>query len=282
MLNRIRSVLLGGGLLAMALAGSGCRQADLTRQHLLRPWRVVPVEIEGPALREQTPTAITVRNERGSVWIEVDEHLSEPVVEAKISWGRDEWMMPWPGNSGGGKVLVTRDTTNGPGDILRIEGVLSEGAPESAFLDLRVRTPRCDGVNVINDGGPIILLGVGGAITAQNGVEGSRGGRIELRTSKPIQDPIALVTIEGRISAVLDPSGRGRVELDAEGGNAEFESSYGSVTEVRPSPNRFRGVWNGGSNPIIARSARGHVHVQVQPNAEMYTVADGWIASVKR
>lgn len=282
MLNRIRSMLLGGGLLAMVLAGSGCRQADLTKQHMFRPSSAALVEFEGPALREQTPTAITVRNERGSVWIEVDERLTEPVIEAKVSWVRNEWKMPRTGSTGRGRVLVSRDTTQGPGDILRIEGVLGEGAPESAFLDLRVRTPRCDGVNVLNDGGPIILLGVGGAITAQNGVEGTRGGRIELRTSRAIQDPIALVTIKGRISAVLDPAGRGLIELDAEGGEAEFESSFGSVTEVRPAPSRFRGVWNGGDNPIIARTAQGRVHVQVQPNAEMYTVADGWIASVKR
>lgn len=115
MLNRIRSVLLGGGLLAMILAGSGCRQADLTRQHMFRPSRAAPVEFEGPA-REQTPTAITVRNERGSVWIEVDERLSEPVVEAKLSWERnDKTRKAWPGTSGGAQVRVTRDTTQGPG-----------------------------------------------------------------------------------------------------------------------------------------------------------------------
>lgn len=283
--NQIRNPhSIGACLFTLLLVLGGCTHPDITKKSALRPSRTIPVNWDGPDLREGRPLAIDITNQRGSVWIEVDEKLDEPVIEGVLSWKHGDRTMDWPGGRSGtgAQIDAVRQISDGHGDVLMIEGVLEEGAPRTAFLDLRVRTPRCDGVTVINDDGPIVLVGVGGAITAQNGVVGGRGGRIELRTSRAIADPVALITTNGRISVVLGPEAQGLIELDAEGGTARFESEFGSVTQVRPSPGRFRGVWNDGDNPIIARSATGPVHVQVQHNAEMYSVADDWLALIGR
>jgi len=273
---RLRPLSLAACLGLGALAG--CHQPDIAREHLFRPDRWAPVSWDGGELRAGTPLAFDVRNDRGSVWIEVDEKLEAPVVVARVSWDGKERTKTWPGDTAGAAVYAARDTTQAAGDVVRISSTLNEGAPESAFVDVRVRTPRCDGVTVLNDGGPIVLVGVGGAITARNG---EQGGRIEVRTSRPLTDPVALVTARGKVSAVIGPGGSGLIELDSESGSAEFESEFGSVTEVRPSLGRFRGVWNSGANPVIARSGDGDVHVQVQRNAEMYSVSDDWLALFK-
>ena len=277
MQNRIARTLLVFCTLTLGLVNWGCTQPDITRKHLFRPGGQIPVEMSGPDLREGAPLALDVHNERGSVWIEVDERLEQPTVEAILSWGRHDRPDGWPDAEDAPAVTATR-SAGGPGDVLSISGTVGESAPRSAFLDLRIRTPRCDGVRVFNNAGPIVMVGVGGAITAYNGAETGEGGRIELRTSESIRDPLALVTTSGRVSAVIGPGGRGTIDLETERGSAEFGTAYGMMTDVRPAKQAYHGVWNGGTNPIIGRSADGRVRFVVKPNAEMYSVPDDWLA----
>lgn len=277
MLNSKTRLLIGIGSIAVTLALGGCTHPDITRRHLFRPDARIPVELAGPELRADAPLAFDIRNERGSVWIEIDEKLDAPVVEGIVSWKYKDRTDAWP-SDGASVVIDGTRSTQGPGDVVSINTAMGVDAPESVFLDLRVRTPRCDGVNVVNDGGPIVLVGVGGAITAHNGAATGAGGRIELRTSEAIIDPVALVTTRGRVSAVIGPGGRGLIELESESGSAEFGTAYGTLSDVRPSMSRYRGVWNDGANPIVAKSADGDVHIIVKPNAEMYSIADDWMA----
>jgi len=198
-----------------------------------------------------------------------------------VSWDAKDWHDEWPHHDSGGVINAEYTTAGEAGGVVTINSNLIASSPDSAFLDLRVRTPRCDGIRVENDGGPIVMIGVGGAITAHNGGTIGRGGRIELRTNQPVRDPVALVTTRGRVSAVLDPEGRGTIEIDTERGEAEFGTIYGTVTNVRPGIGRYHGVWNGGANPTAARSGDGDCHIQIKPNAEKYSVADDWLALFK-
>ncbi len=277
MANKTAPTRITLATLVLALLTTGCTYPDISRKYVFRPDQQIPVDITGPELRDATPLALNIHNQRGSVWIEVDERLDQPTVEAILSWGRHDHPDDWADSDDAPAVVATR-ATQGPGDVLSIDASVGESAPSSAFLDLRVRTPRCDGVNVVNNAGPIVMIGVGGAITAYNGAETGEGGRIELRTSRDIIDPVALVTTRGRVSAVIGPGGRGTIELETERGSAEFGTAYGTLTDVRPSKQRYRGVWNGGANPIIGKSADGRVRFVVKPNAEMYSIPDDWLA----
>ncbi len=277
MQNRYARPLFALGMLSLAMLNWGCTYPDISRKHIFRPGEQIPVEQSGPDLREGAPLALDVHNQRGSVWIEVDERLEQPTVEAILSWGRHDRPDGWP-DAGDAPVVTAARSVDGPGDVLSIDASVGDSAPRSAFLDLRVRTPRCDGVRVVNNAGPIVMIGVGGAITAYNGAETGEGGRIELRTSEAIRDPLALVTTSGRVSAVIGPGGRGTIDLETERGSAEFGTAYGMVTDVRPAKQSYHGVWNGGVNPIIGKSADGRVRFVVKPNAEMYSIPDDWVA----
>lgn len=269
--------LLTLAAIVLASLTAGCTYPDISRKHLFRPDETISPEITGPDLRDDAPLALDIHNERGSVWVEVDEKLDQPVVEGILSWGRGERPDGWQNGDNAAGITAAR-AADGPGDVLSIDASVGASAPRSAFLDLRVRTPRCDGINIVNNGGPIVMIGVGGAITAYNGADTGMGGRIELRTSKAITDPVALVTTRGRVSAVIGPGGRGTIDLESERGSAEFGTSYGTMSEVRPAMNRYHGIWNGGANPIIGKSADGQVRIVVKPNAEMYSIPDDWVA----
>lgn len=281
----MRTRLLAVCLVAAPVFGlaPGCAQPDISRHHLFRPADRFDVEWDSSEFDATRPAAFDIRNDRGSVWIEVDDKLDVPRIDVRLSWDRADWHGDWPHHDSG--AVISAEVSNPPvgqgGGVVTIDGTLVEGAPESAFIDIRVRTPRCDGIRVINDGGPIVMVGVGGAITAENGGVTGKGGRIELRTSQPITAPLALVTAKGPVSAVIGPGGEGTIRLDTQDGDASFETMYGGVHSVRPGAGTYTAVWNESTNPIIARSGDGDCHIQVKPNAEMFSVADDWVALFK-
>lgn len=259
---------------SLALMIGGCHQPDIGAEHAFRPTERLEIPWDPSVLVVGQPVAFDITNQRGSVWIEVDDKLAAPEISARASWDRKEARV----GGLGAEVMASAVGGGDAGGVVTISGALAGDAPDSAFVDIRVRTPRCDGVRIFNDGGPIVMVGVGGMITAHNGGTVGSGGRIELRTSQALIDPVALVTSRGRVTAVIGPGGRGAIEMDAEGGVAEFETEYGTLSSVRPSAGRYRAVWNDGDNPIIARSADGLCHIMVKPNAEMFSVADDWLA----
>jgi hypothetical protein len=275
---RTRRILAAALISPVLVLAAGCAQPDISSRHVFRPDDHFKLDWDSSAFDRTSPFAFDVENGRGSVWIEVDEKLERPKIDARLSWDAKDWHGEWPHHDSGAVIEASVIPPGDGGGVVTITSALIEGAPASAFLDIRVRTPRCDGVRVINDGGPIVLVGVGGAITAENGGRTGEGGRIELRTSRPIDAPVALVTSRGPVSAVIAPGGAGTIRLDSDDGLAEFETNSGSLLNVRPGIGSFRAVWNGGSNPIIARTGEGDCHIQVKPNAEMFSVADDWLA----
>jgi hypothetical protein len=263
---------------ALMLGQAACTHNDIARTNFHRQYRVIPVEVVGTAPAPGAPIAVDITNHTGSVIVEVNDRLDAPEIRADLIRSKHESMRGMPKTDAPGTVTAAYEGSPGPGSTLRIAGKLGSDYPTGTSLALRVRVPRCDGLSVINNGGPIVIIGTGGSVTAQNGVTTGLGGRIEFRTSQPVRDPIALITTRGAITAVIAPEGRALVELDTEDGDAFFGSAYGTLTGVRPGIRSYRGVWNEGANPFVARSADGDVKVFVKPNAEQYSTADDWMA----
>lgn len=232
--------------------------------------------------------ALDIQNPRGSVRVEVDPTLERPVVRSTVRWAGAGTPLTGEHGAGADGAAVGWGESNPPARVwaipeagpvgrvaLRVGAELAGGAPERTEVDITVRTPRCDGVRVSNAYGPVVLIGVGGAITVENGSGGRPGGRIELRTGRDIIDPVALVTTSGRVSAVLTPASRGEVDLYTEEGSASFIGDVGGISRVRPGPRRWRAVWNDGANPLVVRSERGDVRVLVVESPETYSITDG-------
>ena len=280
--NKYLSTVATGLLL---LAQAACTHSDIATTAFFREYRSIPVEITGDAPAVGAPVAVDIHNHAGSVIVEVDDRLTAPEVKANLIRPKDLGSHTIPREDAADTVTATYETATGPGvpgnaATLRIKCRLVGDYPTDSAIALRVRIPRCDGLSIVNNAGPIVIIGTDGAVTAQSGVTTGFGGRIEFRTSHPLRDPVALITTQGRISAVIDPEGAGRFELATEDGQASFGSAYGIQTDVSPGMRSYRGVWNGGQNPFVARSARGDVSVLVKPDAEMYSTADDWMALI--
>ena len=265
---------------ALLLTQAACTHSDIGRTNFFRQHRPIPVEIAGQAPMVGAQLAVDINNHNGSVIVEVDDRIDAPEISADLIRPKHETMMPLPEIDAPGIITASYEASQGPGSTLRINAGLTGDYPTGSAIALRIRLPKCDGLNIINNGGPIIILGTGGTVTAQNGITTGLGGRIEYRTSKPLRDPVALITAGGRITAVVDPAGRALIELDTERGQTSFGSDYGSLTKVRPANRSYRGVWNDGANPFIARSADGDITVFVKYDAEQYSTADDWMALI--
>ncbi len=227
--------------------------------------------------------AVDVFNESGSVIVEVDDRIDAPVIEAGLLHpkGRDGDVLPDADEPG--IVTASYEPARDMGvpanaSTLRVRTTLGEAYPAGTKIALRVRVPRCDGLNIVNNGGAVVVVGTQGAVTVQNGATTGVGGRIEYRTSHPHRDPVALISTDGRITAVIAPEGAAQIELDTEDGQAFFGSAYGLLTDVRPGLRSYRGTWNGGQVPFVARTGRGEIQIFVKPDAEEYSTADDWMA----
>ena len=218
--------------------------------------------------------AVDVHNEAGSVIIQVDDRLEQPVVRHRVRWtglGDDgSW------NKYRAPAIVSAQPEPGPlgHATLRVRSQVLDHAPAETEIDLIIRLPRCDGVRVRNTSGPVILVGVGGAITVDNGFGGGEGGRIELRSNRPILDPVALTTTDGRISIIAAEGSRAEVDMHTFEGKAVFSAPRGVITNLRPAIGQWRGTWNDGTNPLLVRTGRGEIRLLVTDDPENYSVAD--------
>ena len=83
--------------------------------------------------------------------------------------------------------------------------------------------------------------------------------------------PAMLRTTEGQIIYQVGPGSTGRFELLTDNGPApQFSSRIGKVEDVRPEPQRYTCIYNGGDNPILLHSGDGLVRAAVMVDAGEY------------
>lgn len=267
------------GVLAVLLASiaallpAGCRVPDATIAPLLADRsRITPI-YSGRVWDDGLATALDIENESGDIIVRVIPNLTGPRVEATVRW-RDGESVDLRGLPPGRVDVAIAEDAPGFG-VLVVRSRLNEGLPEGATTLLVVEVPACFGVAVRNSGGAVVLNGVSGAITVENGVLNRPGGRIEVRAGDPLVDPVALVTTEGRVTLLMPPGGRAALDLASEDADAIFNADSGSVEGARITHNTYTGTWNGGTNTVMLRTGSGRVRVQVEENPTGYSVMDG-------
>ncbi|MDF1808452.1 MAG: hypothetical protein P1U42_02020 [Phycisphaerales bacterium] len=138
-------------------------------------------------------------------------------------------------------------------------------------VDLTVYIPQCDGLEIRNAGGKVIIVGVSGAIQVESGTNIQEGGDIEIRTTSSQQETIFATTNNGNVTLVAGPDSEGTIELIAPRGKTSFRSHYGVVNHSMPSKGHWTGVWNNGTNEIRLNTEDGDATLRVVENPVMYT-----------
>lgn len=204
--------------------------------------------------------ALDVTNVRGSVEVRVNPRATHATVESTAAVATRDYKSP-------GKDAEIVDALGVNAEFASVEDravlkvVSTSQRPEAddQRVDLKITLPRCDGVNIDNRGGLVMVVGASGAHTITN-----RLGPVEVRTNTPIIDPVTLTTTDGNIYYQVPPGSSGSFDLATLSGECAFQNK---VTDVQKDSYYTRQalstVLNAGSNPVVARTNAGDIRVWV-------------------
>jgi len=214
-------------------------------------------------------SAVDIRNANGSVTLTVDRSATEPKVYA-----RPDGEPTALGAEAPGKDWVSARLEPQPeGPVLIVVAEHPDGADSGHRVDLTVTVPGCRSTTIRNAGGAVRVTGVGGSIDIQAGDAQSPGGDVLVRTAQPLRDAVTLETSSGRVQLSIGPDSVGNFTLETDSGEATFNGRRVRLSGVRAHDGWWRGVLNGGSNPVVLRSGEGPVHVSVVSNPESVSFA---------
>jgi hypothetical protein len=216
------------------------------------------------------PIGLDIENFNGSVWLRVDPTLSEPVVSTSVYTTNS--LTSKEGESAAGATTTTsRSEDQGGRAVLHVKSETTWGDPRQVWVDIDISTPRCDGLRIFNRGGKVDISGVSGAVLVDNGDFGDEPGPIELRTGKPMTEPVALVTTSGSVFYQIPAGSTGRFDLQSGDREPELDCAIQRMADVHADSKSITAMVGAGENPVQIRSGNGRVRVFVMEHAGEYT-----------
>ncbi len=265
-------------LLALLTIGTvvvpGCKRMGGIRARMAANELAHQVPIEGDPITVGRLNAIVIDNPYGKVKVYAKPSHEEAHIYFRVDQERrlrfraarqgfdfdptGEYFTATHTNTGELSTL-----TVGPTD-LTIEGYRPP-------VDLTIYIPQCDGVEVRNAGGKVIIVGVTGVINVESGNSVREGGHIEIRTDRDQIESIHATTNNGHVTLVTGPDSAGTIELIAPRGKTSFNSRYGIVDHSMPSKGHWTGIWNDGTNEIRLQAEDGDATVMVVEDPVMFS-----------
>lgn len=246
-MNKVRTIVLtGAALLALGVGLGSCSGTP--------PVGYVPVTGEGASLSD-FPLAIDVQNHRGSVLIRVDPDVHQPTVIA-VAEGvsgmatHAEWAAASLALDEGRPVLR----------VLSMPG--AEGGADTP-VEIRITVPSCGGVRVVNNDGPVMLKGVGGAIEVQNSLSARGGDAIVLETTRGLTDPVLLVADMGNVRVNVGPASQCSLIASAPEGTVIVDGGNAAVWNAKYEKRVWTGTVNAGTSEFRITANSGDVMFRI-------------------
>lgn len=248
-------------------------KARLTAKQLAHS---VPIESNTPITVGQF-TGLDVENPWGDVTIDADSDNEFAIIEFRVR--KERWLRFQMARQGvefdpvgeyfTAQYINPEGSMNQVGTlVIRPTALDIDGFRPP--IDLKITLPRCDGARVVTSRGDVWLTGVTGIVSVLNGGDDAEGGDIVIRANEEGIEELFASTSSGNVFLVSGPSGSGVFDIRAPRGDAYFRSRYGVMDEVIPSPGRWSGVWNEGSNPFSLVSEDGDAAVYVVEKPTMF------------
>ena len=270
-------------LIVLVLVGSavlpGCTRMGGLRARMAAKELAHQVPIEGDPITVGRLNAIVIDNPNGKVKV-----YAKPMhEEASISFRVDqERRLRWRAARMGfdfdpvGEYFTAVHSNTGELSTLTITRTNLDIEGYQVPVDLTVYIPQCDGLEIRNAGGKVIIVGVTGVINVESGTSIRKGGHIEIRTDKSQMESIHATTNNGHVTLVTGPASSGTIELIAPRGKVSFSSRYGIVDNSMPAKGHWTGIWNDGTNEIRLSSQDGDATVMVVENPVMFSSGKTW------
>ena len=252
----------------------GCTRMGGLRARMAAKELAHQVPIEGDPITVGRLNAIVIDNPNGKVKVYAKPGYEEAHIYFRVD---QERRLRFRAARQGfdfdpvGEYFTAVHTNTGELSTLTIEPTDLSVEGYRPPVDLTVYIPQCDGIEVRNAGGKVMIVGVNGAINVESGNNIQEGGDIEIRTTSGQHETIIASTNHGNVTLVTGPDTQGTIELIAPRGKASFRSRYGIVDNSMPSKGHWTGIWNDGSNEIRLSTEEGNATVRGVENPVMYT-----------
>ena len=274
---KTRSIIILASLAAVTL--TGCTRMGGLRARMAANELAHTVPIQGDAVVIGRLNAVVVENPYGKVRVVAKPSHEQAHITFRV---QQEHRLRWRAARQGfdfdpvGEYFKAIHTHNGELSTLSIipTDLTVEGYRPP--IDLTVNIPQCDGIEVRNAGGKVVIVGIEGAIRVVSGDEEMAGGHIEIRTDKEQVEEIYAMSNGGDVTLVTGPQSGGTFELVAPRGKTSFNSRYGIVDHSLPKIGHWTGIWNDGTNSIYLESQDGDASVIVVDNPVMHSVGNSW------
>lgn len=269
----IALIVVAGGLLP------GCKRMGGLRARMVANELAHTVPIEGDPVIIGRLNAVVVDNPYGDVRVEAKPAHEQAHITFRV---QKENLLRWRAARMGldfdpvGEYFTATHTHNGELSTLTVAPTNLTVEGYRPPINLTVRIPQCDGIEVRNAGGKVIIVGIEGAIRVESGDNEIPGGPVEIRTDKEQLEEIYAVSNGGHVTLVTGPHSAGTVELVAPRGKTSFNSRYGIVNHSMPSKGHWTGIWNEGTNSIYLESLDGDASVMVVENPVMHSSGKTW------
>lgn len=212
------------------------------------------LSIENPAPAHLAGPAVDVHNFRGSVNIRVKPWIKTISFSYDIKADSDTE----DADAALAAVNVHAEMdASAEFPVLVVRSTSTREAPDHA-VHMRIDLPACSGVRVINQGGEVIVHNTSGAVQIEN-----NGAPIEVKTSHPLDAPVALSTTGAAIYLRAPTNSRAAVDAQSTGGEIVWEAMQSAtrVGAVRASSGKLSATVNAGENAVLLRSTDGDIHV---------------------
>ncbi|HVZ94511.1 MAG TPA: DUF4097 family beta strand repeat-containing protein [Phycisphaerales bacterium] len=238
------------GTLALALFSCGSTQDRLDSVEL-------PIESPGVAL--------VVNNFRGSVEVRIDPRLASAVVESSVH--ADESIDSKQREPALNAVNVDAVQTEQHGySIVTVTTTSARAAFNDHRVDLKITLPRCDGLDITNTAGDVVVVDTAGATRITN-----HQGAVEFRSSKPIAEPATITTTDGNIYYQVTPACSAAFDIETLDGRVEFKDSTSGAEKVYSTQTVYKAQLNKGTNPVVLRTNRGYIYSWVMEDPVAFT-----------
>lgn len=200
---------------------------------------------------------VIIENARGTVTVMTDPKATVPEVRAKVA-GFDEREHRRAGTVPAWVAASIEKYE----DINTLQVLAADPSDEQRSVDIRVVVPATAFVTVNNAQGTVELINVAGNLQVNNGVATGKGGKVIIRTDKPIKDG-AIVRVRGGDAMLTFGAGTAG-PIDAKARSVNIRTPANAIRGVMSDRENYTGELGTLGKPLVLRVPDGTLTLFVE------------------
>lgn len=247
----------------VAAALAGCASEGSASRDPWNPdsWSFRRHDDEPQSFPAGTPLAVDVESFGGDVIVEADPRLTAATVavvrEATHGYGRTGEAKDSLRQIGYAAEMVPGDL----GPVLRVRTWTAHAEPHYQRAHVRIDLPHADGVRVRTRRGEIRLVDVEGALELE-----TSEGDVRVMTHLALTRPVTILDSDGSIDYRVRGESTGAFDCEALRGSVDHRALHGRFVVHTTDEDSLRATLNGGTNPVVLRTADGQIRIAVVPD----------------